>query len=760
MARLFRIPTLFRWYPLLLVALPLCMALFIAVSFQAAEQNRRLAVDSAAQVTHEASQMVRQRLLSVVEQQLVAAGASTALQVESLMQRAISVTSTLANVLSSMKEVELAADVGSESVNRILMSLLDNNPDFQAIYTIWEPGIISTSDSTYADVPGYDASGHYAPYWYRKVNGTIELKVAHKYAEFFAKTAVNGGGDFYQRIRKESKAPIQVLWQRQPEQGTASVITVSVPIIMKQRVVGVAGIDLAVKRLQLLMDLEASKGLDPELQLALVSAEGSIVAISGSRNRIGTMVSRQFTDSSYRSQQFRELSDNSLSLLQPLFFGDNVPPWGVYITLPRKQVEASTRSIHQEMLAEVRQLENSLIAQSRSNLWRQGAITLVLILCILLIFRLMRALEHREGDLRRSENRVQALLDNTTAMIYMKDLDGRYVMVNQRWLELFHFTMTQALGQTDSDLFPVEIAGKYHANDIKAVEQHRAIEFEEEALQDDGLHTYISLKIPLFDSKGRCYATCGVSTDITERKKAEEEVQRLNTKLKSRTRELTEALTLLTVEQQKSEQLLLNILPEPIAKRLRKGEDTIADSFVEVTILFADIVNFMHISVDLSSRELVTLLNEIFSEFDRLCGRRGLEKIKTIGDAYMVVAGLPVTRDDHAAVIADMALDMLVAIEEFNCRHGTHLSIRIGVNSGPVVAGVIGTRKFIYDVWGEAVNVAARMESHGLKNRIQVTESTYDNLKSQFEFEDRGLLEIKGKGKMHTYFLNGPKRSH
>ncbi|NVK40514.1 MAG: HAMP domain-containing protein [Oceanospirillaceae bacterium] len=220
---------------------------------------------------------------------------------------------------------------------------------------------------------------------------------------------------------------------------------------------------------------------------------------------------------------------------------------------------------------------------------------------------------------------------------------------------------------------------------------------------------------------------------------------------------LRKTLDDLAAEKQESERLLLNILPEPIAKRLKKGEDNIADSFAEVTILFADIVNFTPMSASLPASELVSLLNEIFSEFDRLSEERGLEKIKTIGDAYMVGAGLPVTRDDHAQIVADFALDMIDAIDAFNQRHHANLRMRIGINSGPVVAGVIGTHKFIYDIWGDAVNTAARMESQGLEGRIQVTETTYRYLKDQFLFEDRGFIHVKGKGRMHTYILNGRK---
>lgn len=210
-------------------------------------------------------------------------------------------------------------------------------------------------------------------------------------------------------------------------------------------------------------------------------------------------------------------------------------------------------------------------------------------------------------------------------------------------------------------------------------------------------------------------------------------------------------------ERGKSEDLLLNVLPPPIAERLKageaEGEKVIADSFPGVSVLFSDVVGFTKLSAVISPNELVVMLNRVFSAFDSLTHKYGLEKIKTIGDAYMVVGGLPTPREDHAEAIAAMSLDMYKELRDINARHGTDLNIRIGINSGPVVAGVIGNRKFIYDLWGDAVNTAARMESHGIAGRVQVTEDTYNLLKDSFEFEDRGIIDVKGKGDMHVYIL-------
>lgn len=224
-------------------------------------------------------------------------------------------------------------------------------------------------------------------------------------------------------------------------------------------------------------------------------------------------------------------------------------------------------------------------------------------------------------------------------------------------------------------------------------------------------------------------------------------------------RELEAAYQTLTLERERSERLLLNILPKAIAERLKREKSIIADQFAEATVLFADIVGFTQLSSKISAAELVVLLNCMFSMFDELTEQHGAEKIKTIGDAYMVAAGLPTHRSDHAQAIANLALDMQKAIAEFNAEQNQSFSIRIGINTGPVVAGVIGLKRFIYDLWGDTVNVASRMESHGLAGSIQVSETTYQCLKEQYLFQKRGTIQVKGRGEMTTYFLIGKQNT-
>jgi len=218
-----------------------------------------------------------------------------------------------------------------------------------------------------------------------------------------------------------------------------------------------------------------------------------------------------------------------------------------------------------------------------------------------------------------------------------------------------------------------------------------------------------------------------------------------------------EALAALRTEQDKAENLLLNILPKSIAEKLKAESQTIADQFDAASILFADVVDFTPLSERLPAAEVVGILDHLFSHFDELADRHGLEKIKTIGDCYMVAAGVPAPRPDHARAMAQMALEMTEAMRSEDGVGHLGLELRIGINSGPVVAGVIGRKRFLYDLWGDAVNTASRMESSGTPGRIQVTRATYELLEDEFRFEPRGRVEVKGKGEMETWYLVGPK---
>jgi class 3 adenylate cyclase len=220
-------------------------------------------------------------------------------------------------------------------------------------------------------------------------------------------------------------------------------------------------------------------------------------------------------------------------------------------------------------------------------------------------------------------------------------------------------------------------------------------------------------------------------------------------------RTIEEQVAALDEEKRRSEELLLNILPPSIAERLKTSRAAIADGFAEVSVLFADIVGFTTMSERVAPAELVDRLNAVFSSFDDLAEKLHLEKIKTIGDCYMVAAGLNFERHDHAEALAEMALAMLRRMEGFSTNFGERLNLRIGIHTGPAVAGVIGKKKFIYDVWGDTVNTASRMESHGEPGMIHVTDAVHARLDAKYEFTARGEIDVKGKGRMTTWFLTG-----
>ncbi|MFA6546783.1 MAG: adenylate/guanylate cyclase domain-containing protein, partial [Limisphaerales bacterium] len=244
-------------------------------------------------------------------------------------------------------------------------------------------------------------------------------------------------------------------------------------------------------------------------------------------------------------------------------------------------------------------------------------------------------------------------------------------------------------------------------------------------------------------------------TILRARVNASLERKRLRDLERLRVIELQQEKQLLEIEKEKSKRLLLNILPQAIAERLKRGESAIAERFTGVTVLFADIVDFTSLATHTEPETLVSLLNDLFSRFDRLTERHGLEKIKTIGDSYLVVGGLPEPNPNHAVAVASMALEMLTATADMNRERHTNFAIRVGVNTGPVVAGVIGRKKFTYDLWGSTVNLASRMQSSGPPNHVHISEETRRLLDDSFRVTERGTVVCKGLGEVRSYLLEG-----
>jgi PAS domain S-box-containing protein len=353
-----------------------------------------------------------------------------------------------------------------------------------------------------------------------------------------------------------------------------------------------------------------------------------------------------------------------------------------------------------------------------------------------------------ERAVREQEEMVRLLLESTGEGLYGFDLNGNCTFANAACVRLLGFESDgELLGRQMHELvhhhrpngepYLVEECRIYQALQVRT-----GVHVDDEVMfRRDGTSFPAEYwSYPMFQD-GELIGCVLTFVDITERKRIEAELARQHRELE--------------LEKAKSEALLLNILPETIADELKAGTAVIADGVSEVTVLFADIVNFTPLTSSLEPDRLVGLLDRIFSAFDDLAGHLGLEKIKTIGDSYMAVAGVPAHHPDHAHMAADMALTMLDHFEAYCGKEFPGLELRIGMDSGPVVAGVIGKRKFSYDIWGDTVNVASRMESAGLPNHIQITERLRDRLVGQYHLEPRGMVAVKGKGDMPTYFLRG-----
>jgi PAS domain S-box-containing protein len=341
-----------------------------------------------------------------------------------------------------------------------------------------------------------------------------------------------------------------------------------------------------------------------------------------------------------------------------------------------------------------------------------------------------------ETALLESEERYRDLFENANDLIQSVNPYGRFLYINRAWKE--------TLGYSEADLDKITVFDIVHPDfrmrcrDVfyRVMSSGNFEQLQAAFITKDGRTIFLEGNLNCKFVEGKPAATRAIFRDVTARISVEKALRQ---------------------QQEQTERLLLNILPASIANRLKQQPGTIAEDFDDVTVSFADIVGFTQIATSVSATTLVNLLNQIFSVFDRLSLKYGLEKIKTIGDAYMVVGGLPNRSSNHPQAVASMALEMQNAITAFNKRNNLDLSIRIGIHTGSVVAGVIGLQKFSYDLWGNTVNIASRMESHGLPGKIQVTEETYNRLQDEFILEKRGEISIKGRGVMTTYLLIGSR---
>ncbi len=342
-----------------------------------------------------------------------------------------------------------------------------------------------------------------------------------------------------------------------------------------------------------------------------------------------------------------------------------------------------------------------------------------------------------EQALAAVEINYRSIFENSTVGIFKATAEGQYLGVNPSMARLYGYDSAEEMMAITQDISrQIYIEPKRRDELLVYLNRYDKItDAESEVFRKDGSTFWVSEDIwKVWDKNGNFLHYEGIVHDVSERRQMENELRQ---------------------QRQQADRLLINILPYRIAQRLKAGARTIAESLDQVSVLFADLVDFTAASSEMTPRQLVKMLNEIFSMFDQLAEFHRLEKIKTIGDAYMVAGGLPTPQNDHDAAIAQFALDICEAIQQFSRPDGTPFRIRVGINTGPVVAGVIGRRKFAYDLWGDTVNIASRMEATGEPQRIQVTPELYEKLKDTFLLESRGYVGVKGRGQMATYWLVG-----
>ena len=444
-----------------------------------------------------------------------------------------------------------------------------------------------------------------------------------------------------------------------------------------------------------------------------------------------------------------------------------------YDEFPPAQAEEFVRCIRKALDTEQTVTVEYMLSSKGKEVWFSASISPILegptansMPKVIWVARNITDRKRAEEKLQEQKYYLRLILDNIPQQVFWKDANLVFKGCNTHWAKSAHLESPEVVvGKTDYDLLPPQAAEEFRSQDRKIIDTKVPLLHIQAIKQkpgENGKKIWLDInKIPIYDEQGNPLGIVGVLDDITFRKEAE--------------------IALLEA-QGKSERLLLNILPQPIAEKLKNtqanyqynpqdselqnfdreeySEAAIAEQFDRATILFADIVNFTPLSAKMPARELVNLLNQIFSKFDLLAEKYNVEKIKTIGDAYMVAGGLPVPREDSVRAIAEMALEMQTVIQGGEWGLEPPLNIRIGINSGPVVAGVIGLKKFSYDLWGDTVNVAARMESSGEPGKIQVTQTTYQLLKDHYRLEKRGETIVKGKGRMKTYWLIDRKPCH
>ncbi len=522
-----------KLYNLLGICLLLMTLAIIAYSYVSARRMVDSAVDAATRTAANIAEETRKNALEGAMEQLVAEAGAKAFQIEARLEEAMGVAATLAEVFSGLASAGVAVDVGRDSVNSILHTNLHYHRNLTAAYSIWEEDSFDMLDLAYVGADGHDRTGRFIPYWYRDERGDIFLQPCADYENGEEYAGGVRKGEYYLAPRETLSARIIDPYPRSLGRERSFVTSVVVPVLVEEVFLGIAGVDLKLDLLQELTERIGGSFFMGRGRVMIISHNGTVAGISNRSDGIGKHLGEFYPD----WERYMETVGSGLTatmvekgrimVFTPLTVGHTETLWSVHVSVPEQLVHDRANALYDRMMKDVADLDRRLSRGSSEAVVKQMGVGAMLLLVSMWVLHLTRKLDKSRTALLESEGRLQSILDHSPAVVYLKNLENRYLLVNRKFEKLFNFAKGEVRGKTDGDIFPESTARAFRENDQKVLAAGRAMQLEETAPLEDGMHTYISVKFPVLGTSGEAYGICGISTDITHRKKTEEEIKKL-----------------------------------------------------------------------------------------------------------------------------------------------------------------------------------------------------------------------------------------